>query len=194
MFIPNVMAAMADYKIAIERIQELFLAEELDTAPQDGHDENYAIKIENGEFLWETNAEEESKITPDTPKHESVDVVSTIRDINIAIPHGKLVAVIGRVGSGKSSLLQAVIGEMKRINGDVSCTGSVSFAPQKAWIQNNTVKNNIIFGLPEDNAKYINAVRDCSLEHDLEILQDGDQVLIMTPNLKRLKLENVGLI
>jgi ATP-binding cassette subfamily C (CFTR/MRP) protein 1 len=120
-------------------------------------------------------------ITPDSQgKGESPKTldksVSTIKDINISIPHGNLVAVIGRVGSGKSSLLQAVIGEMKRLNGNVSCTGSVSFAPQKAWIQNNTVKNNIIFGLPEDRQKYINAVRDCSLEHDLEILQDGDQV------------------
>lgn len=63
-----------------------------------------------------------------------------LRDINIAVPRGSLVAIVGAVGSGKSSLLQALIGEMKRVNGEVTFGGSIAFCPQQAWIQNCTVK------------------------------------------------------
>jgi ATP-binding cassette subfamily C (CFTR/MRP) protein 1 len=167
MFLPNVLTSMAEYKIAIERISSLFLAEELDTASEVGSDPGIAIKIENGNFAWN-----EAGVS------EAEESVSNLRDISIEVPTGKLVAIIGSVGSGKSSLLQAIIGEMKRKSGKVSCNGTISFSAQKGWIQNASIKNNILFGLPEDRENYVCAVRDCCLERDLEILTDGDLVFL----------------
>jgi ABC-type multidrug transport system fused ATPase/permease subunit len=94
----------------------------------------------------------------------------SLRNINLRIPRGALVAVVGPVGSGKSSLLNALVGEMKRVKGSVTFGGSVGYCSQSAWIQNATVRNNIIFGLPYDEARYQSIIRDCALEHDLEIL------------------------
>ncbi|KAL2915615.1 hypothetical protein HK105_204800 [Polyrhizophydium stewartii] len=99
---------------------------------------------------------------------------STLRNINIAVPRGKLVAVVGSVGSGKSSLLNALVGEMKRVKGTVTFSSRLGYAPQQAWIQNASVKDNILFGQPFDEERYHAAIRDCSLEKDLEILADGD--------------------
>jgi len=192
MFIPNVLIGIAEYRVAITRIQALLLAPELDVQPDVGHDHATAIRISKGEFIWELPATGDE--TDEKPAKKSGDTAiqtdgessvkkstpqrSTLRNINLEIPHGKLVAIVGRVGSGKSSLLNAIIGEMKHVNGDFSLSGTVSYAPQKAWIQNSSVKKNILFGLPEDHAKYVRAIRDCSLEHDLEILPDGDSTEI----------------
>ncbi|RKP09032.1 putative ATP-binding cassette transporter protein YOR1 [Thamnocephalis sphaerospora] len=99
---------------------------------------------------------------------------ASLRNINLQIPRGSLVAVVGSVGSGKSSLLNALVGEMKCLEGSVVFGGSVGYCPQTAWIQNATVRDNITFGLPYDEAKYRAVIRDCALERDLDILPDGD--------------------
>jgi ABC-type transport system involved in cytochrome bd biosynthesis fused ATPase/permease subunit len=60
--------------------------------------------------------------------------------LNFEIKKGELIAVIGTVGSGKSSLLSALLGEMYKFNGTINVNGSISYVPQQAWIQNATVK------------------------------------------------------
>ena len=67
-------------------------------------------------------------------------------DINWHIPDGSLVAVVGTVGSGKSSLLSALLGDMIRVKGDANIRGKIAYVPQQAWMQNATLKNNILFG------------------------------------------------
>ena len=67
---------------------------------------------------------------------------------------GELVAVVGRVGSGKSSLLQALLGNMKTVEGSCSSGGKISYVPQTAWCQNLTLQENIVFGQPWDEARY----------------------------------------
>ena len=67
---------------------------------------------------------------------------------------GSLVAVVGMVGSGKSSLLSAILGDMKLSSGNVRVEGSVAYVPQQAWIQNLTVKDNILFGSKFDEKSY----------------------------------------
>lgn len=69
-----------------------------------------------------------------------------LSNVNVKIPKGALVAVVGPVGSGKSSFLQALLGEMKRTRGTVTFGGSVSYAPQQAWMQSCSLKDNILFG------------------------------------------------
>ncbi|KAG0299227.1 hypothetical protein BGZ98_010242 [Dissophora globulifera] len=102
----------------------------------------------------------------------------TLKNIDIKIPRGQLVAIVGAVGSGKSSLLNALVGEMKKTSGVMEYGGSIGYCPQSAWIQNATVKDNILFGLPLDEQRYKSVIKDCALERDIQILPDGDQTEI----------------
>jgi ABC-type multidrug transport system fused ATPase/permease subunit len=97
-----------------------------------------------------------------------------IRDVDISIPRGQLVAVVGPVGSGKTSLLQGLIGEMRKTSGKITFGGSVGYCPQSAWIQNATIRENICFGRPFEEDRYWTAVRDACLEPDLEMFANGD--------------------
>lgn len=99
-------------------------------------------------------------------------------DINVRIPRGSLTAIVGAVGSGKSSLLHAIIGEMRKTSGDISLDGRVGYAAQQAWIQNATVEKNVTFGLEYDETRYANTIKACCLERDLEVFPDGDQTEI----------------
>jgi len=97
-----------------------------------------------------------------------------LKDINIRIKKGSLTAIVGTVGSGKSSLINAIIGEMKREAGRVIIGGTYSYCSQKAWICNATVRENIILGKPYDKERYDIAVENCSLLHDFELFSNGD--------------------
>jgi len=97
-----------------------------------------------------------------------------IQDISFTVGRNELVAVIGSVGSGKSSLLGALAGDMRKTKGEVTLGASRAFCPQYAWIQNANVKENIVFGKAM-NRKFYNEVIDaCALRRDLEMLPDGD--------------------
>lgn len=100
--------------------------------------------------------------------------VFSLEDINLVVPKGSLVAVIGAVGCGKSSLLQGLLGEMKRTKGEVLLSGNAAYCPQQAWIMNATLKDNILFGLPYEEDRYQRAIKACALESDLKQLPAGD--------------------
>ncbi|EEB98382.1 hypothetical protein MPER_02118, partial [Moniliophthora perniciosa FA553] len=74
------------------------------------------------------------------------------------------------VGSGKSSILQALVGEMRRTKGHVTFGGTVAYVPQIPWIRNATLKENVWFGQPEDEKKFREIIDGCSLNHDLDML------------------------
>lgn len=97
-----------------------------------------------------------------------------LKDINFTVKRGELIVVVGEIGSGKSSLLAAIVGEMRKTEGTVKLGGTVGFCPQTAWIQNATVKDNIIFGAEFNQEKYDRVIRDCALEPDFEMLPHGD--------------------
>jgi len=101
-----------------------------------------------------------------------------LQDINIHIKRGSLTAIVGTVGSGKSSLVNAIIGEMKREAGRIIHGGTFSYCSQQAWIQNATIRDNILFGKEYKEELYDQAIECCSLTHDLEIFQDGDMTEI----------------
>ena len=103
----------------------------------------------------------------------------TLKEINTQFPHGALVVVVGRVGAGKSSLLSALLGDIDKFSGKVmvDCT-SVAYVSQQPWIQNCTVKENVLFGSDLDDQWYRETVDSCALKDDLKQFSGGDSTLI----------------
>ncbi|XP_016385003.1 multidrug resistance-associated protein 1-like isoform X2 [Sinocyclocheilus rhinocerous] len=157
--LPMVISSMVQASVSMKRLRVFLSHEELDednverpaiTASPD------SIRIVDGAFSWSKD---------DSP---------TLKRIHVRIPEGALVAVVGHVGSGKSSLLSALLGEMQKQEGSVSIKGSVAYVPQQAWIQNATLKDNILFGRDAKDSWYQKVVEACALLPDLEILPGGD--------------------
>nr|CAD7593712.1 unnamed protein product [Timema genevievae] len=120
----------------------------------------HPIVVENGTFSWGSD---------DPP---------VLKNINLKLPQGSLVAVVGTVGSGKSSLISALLGELDKLTGRVNTKGSIAYVPQQAWIQNCTLRDNIIFGKSMDHSTYLRVIEACALKPDLEMLPAGDQTEI----------------
>ena len=103
----------------------------------------------------------------------------SLRNINIKIPKGRCVALIGKVGSGKSSLLSCLGGQLyHKIGAKIKLRGSVAYVGQKAWIQSITVKNNILFGKELDKQRYEDSIKYSCMTDDLKILQKKDDTLL----------------
>lgn len=98
----------------------------------------------------------------------------TLSSITLNISGGELFAVTGAVGSGKSSLLTAILGELPLRNGSVSFRGKVAYVPQIPWVFSGTVRENILFGLPFDEKRFQHVVHVCSLTKDLNDFVNGD--------------------
>lgn len=96
-----------------------------------------------------------------------------LENINIIIPKGKLVACVGAVGAGKSSLLQALIGDMRRNKGEMVLDGTVAYCQQQPWITNSSLQANILFGKAFDSEKMKRVIKECCLERDISILHGG---------------------
>ncbi|KAG0277921.1 hypothetical protein BGZ95_005074, partial [Linnemannia exigua] len=117
--------------------------------------------------------------TSSSTAQESVSAIKPfLRDINLHVPRGALVAIVGPVGSGKSSLLQAMVGTMMKSQGEVIRGATISYASQTPWIQNATIMDNILFDTPMDEERYRRVIKACSLEQDLMQLTSGDQTEI----------------
>jgi len=101
-----------------------------------------------------------------------------LHDIQLKIRRGTLTAVVGRVGEGKSSLVGALLGEMHRYSGTVHAYGSLAYVAQSAWILNDTVRNNILFGKEYNRERYLKTIRACALIPDLKMLVDSDRTVI----------------
>ncbi|XP_016158299.1 PREDICTED: canalicular multispecific organic anion transporter 2 isoform X2 [Ficedula albicollis] len=160
--LPQVISNIAQTSVSLKRIQQFLSHDELDPncvetkviAP------GTAISVRNATFSW------------------GKELKPALKDINMLVPSGSLVAIVGHVGCGKSSLVSALLGEMEKLEGEVAVKGSVAYVPQQAWIQNATLKDNILFGQALNEEKYQNALEACALKTDLEVLPGGDQTEI----------------
>ncbi|KAL4957572.1 P-loop containing nucleoside triphosphate hydrolase protein [Aspergillus filifer] len=185
--LPLVLGQITDAWTALNRIQEFIVAEE---QKEDIHrDDNMteAVKMESASFTWERLAADkeaeqaEKKTGPESTPSEKPNDYSAksgepfqLRDLNLDFQRDELVAVIGTVGSGKSSLLSALAGDMRLTDGAVSLSTSRSFCPQYTWIQNASLRSNILFGKDYDEEWYDQVIDACALKPDLEILPHGD--------------------
>jgi ATP-binding cassette subfamily C (CFTR/MRP) protein 1 len=102
----------------------------------------------------------------------------TLKNINLKIRRGAFAAIVGEVGSGKSSLLHALLGEIPKESGTVRVGGRMAYMAQQPWIQNASVKNNILFGDEYDAERYARALEVCQLTRDLASLPNGDSTEI----------------
>lgn len=153
----------------------MLLCDEFSSQPtflpsSDGPNE-FAVDVDNAFFQWDSVSGSELEGFPNSE-------VFALNSINFKILKGAIVAIVGPVGSGKSSLLSALIGEMSRTSGTVTFRGSVAYCQQIAWIQNSTVRENILFGKPFNQAKYDETIRVCALAADFAQFSDGDQTEI----------------
>jgi len=104
-----------------------------------------------------------------------------LKRVNFQCKPGELVAIVGGVGSGKSSLLNGILGEVRKLSGNTEVRGKLAYFCQNPFIMNATVKANIVFSHandPVDEARYERAIECCALRHDLQILPAGDQTEI----------------
>ncbi|KAF8460897.1 ABC multidrug transporter [Kalaharituber pfeilii] len=97
-----------------------------------------------------------------------------LKDVNLSFARDELVAIVGSVGSGKTSLLAAIAGEMRQTDGTIRQSARLAYCPQSAWIQNASVRDNIVFGKPLDAEWYQRVIYACALQPDLDMLPDGD--------------------
>ncbi|KAF9484351.1 ABC transporter [Pholiota conissans] len=160
-----------------------------DSPPPDEDYEKHGKK--GGRMMQSSKAKAKAKAKADAAEKKRTDDLDEkakneedrifkITDVTMNVPRGQLVAIVGSVGSGKTSLLQGLIGEMRKTTGSVTFGGSVGYCPQSAWIQarfflfNATIRENICFGRPFEEARYWDAVRAACLEPDLEMLPHAD--------------------
>ncbi|TNV86168.1 hypothetical protein FGO68_gene2272 [Halteria grandinella] len=161
--------------ISCKRIQDFFMCKTIDQSilsVTDREESKQALQINNATFNWGHKEGDTSKIA--------------LEGINLKIKHCEFVCVIGDVGSGKSSLLSAIIGDMlgddnlQVQEGDepIQISGKVAYVQQNPWIQNRSIRDNIVFGQVFEEQRYAETIRICQLERDLEILPAGDMTEI----------------
>uniref|UniRef100_A0A8C9AC70 ATP-binding cassette sub-family C member 5 n=1 Tax=Prolemur simus TaxID=1328070 RepID=A0A8C9AC70_PROSS len=98
----------------------------------------------------------------------------TLYSIDLEIEEGKLVGICGSVGSGKTSLISAILGQMTLLEGSIAISGTFAYVAQQAWILNATLRDNILFGKEFDEERYNAVLNSCCLRPDLAILPNSD--------------------
>lgn len=161
-----VITAIVEATVAVGRVTDFLTAEELQSdavtiepAPQEMGEETVAIR--DGTFSW--NRHEDRK---------------ALKDINFTAYKGELSCIVGRVGAGKSSLLQSMLGDLYKEKGSAVVRGTVAYASQQTWILNATVKENIVFGYRYDSEFYERTIKACALLDDFAQLPDGDETVV----------------
>uniref|UniRef100_A0A8C7M8T4 Cystic fibrosis transmembrane conductance regulator n=1 Tax=Oncorhynchus kisutch TaxID=8019 RepID=A0A8C7M8T4_ONCKI len=106
-------------------------------------------------------------------------VTPVLKNISLYLEKGQMLAVAGSTGSGKSSLLMMILGELVPSEGKIRHSGRISFSPQTSWIMPGTIRDNILFGLTYDEFRYTSVIKACQLEEDLALLPEKDKTSLM---------------
>jgi ATP-binding cassette subfamily C (CFTR/MRP) protein 1 len=161
--LPMVITSIIEASVAVGRLTAFFTAEELQDdavimrgAVEEQGDESISVK--DGTFSWDRYAGR-----------------NALDDINFTAAKGELTCIVGRVGSGKSSFLQALLGDLWKVKGQVVVHGATAYVAQQPWVINASVKENILFGHRYDSEFYEQTVRACALLEDFAQLPDGDE-------------------
>uniref|UniRef100_A0A3P8TKI0 Multidrug resistance-associated protein 4 n=1 Tax=Amphiprion percula TaxID=161767 RepID=A0A3P8TKI0_AMPPE len=164
LFFPLAIEKLSETVVSLHRIKNFLLLEEVKRENSEvplGEKRENSIVIENLTCYWDQ--------TLDAP---------SLQNVSFTAKSHQLLAVIGPVGSGKSSLLSAILGELPHDTGTLKVEGSLSYASQQPWVFPGTIRSNILFGRELNLKKYERVLRACALKKDLELLPDGDLTLI----------------
>lgn len=191
----DMVAHVQESKVSLDRVDRYLNEEETEKYDQlredSTSDQPTRIGLQKATLTWGT-----AKPKPGTSG--SADGTDAFRLINMDVefPIGRLSIIAGATGSGKTSMLMALLGEMRLVDGRVHLPGgmsnraelpvdpetglidSVAYCAQEAWLVNDTVKENIVFASPYDERRYRAVIKACALERDLQILDAGDQTLV----------------
>lgn len=180
--LPMVINSIVEASVAMERVKSFLLSSEIDEyliekLPRRQRLGEEAVRVESTSFLWEK--------PNDDWNDESSNLRYALRNINFTVNKGELSCIVGKVGSGKSSFLSALLGQLDAINSvdsrsipSIKLHGTVAYCSQSPWIMNASVKENITFGCRFDNKFYQRTLDACQLLPDLEILPDGDETQV----------------
>ncbi|TFY70118.1 hypothetical protein EVJ58_g61 [Rhodofomes roseus] len=179
-------------KVSLDRVDEFLKKTELlDEFSADSHEAEALIPktlvthdiigVRNAAFTWTNESHGLSTpASPGTPGRSRRNFVLRIDD-EVQLKRGHVNLIVGPTGSGKTSFLMALLGEMHYIpSGPDSYyhlprTGGVAYAAQESWVQNETIKDNILFGAPYDEERYNKVIDQCGLSRDLTLFEAGDQ-------------------
>eukprot|EP00756_Hemistasia_phaeocysticola_P019053 Hpha_TRINITY_DN15635_c2_g3::TRINITY_DN15635_c2_g3_i1::g.101879::m.101879/K05665/ABCC1; ATP-binding cassette, subfamily C (CFTR/MRP), member 1 len=157
-FLPVLIASFAEAKASVRRLEKyLLLPEIIQDRMADQASEHTVISIQDASFRWEEDGE------------------IALHDINLHIGRKELVMIVGKVGSGKSSIASALLGEVEKVKGSLCSVGRIGYCQQQAWIVNATVRENILFGSTYFEQEYAKVLHVCALERDMKLLAAGDQ-------------------
>ncbi|KAJ3352784.1 Multidrug resistance-associated protein 1 [Allomyces javanicus] len=180
--LPSVIASVVDSSVSLNRIYQFLTAEEVHNEYLHRHAApaaaSSAVKAEVvrvcGSFAWAKTSGEDDLSTPGP----------VLNDLNLKFLARELVCVIGKVGGGKSSLLTAILGEMRAVptaanpEPRVDVTGSLAYVRDESWLLNASIRDNILFGAALDDEWYAAVIRATCLDVDLAVLPDGDLCLV----------------
>ncbi|XP_069614144.1 ATP-binding cassette sub-family C member 4 isoform X2 [Ranitomeya imitator] len=164
LFFPSAIERVSEAKVSIRRIKNFLLLDEVSKPAVDQPEENekdLLVQIQDLTCYWDTTL-----------------AMPTLQNISCTVRPGELLAVIGPVGAGKSSLLSAVLGELPKGKGFVDIRGRIAYVSQQPWVFSGTVRSNILFGKEYNQEKYERVLRVCALKKDLLQLEDGDMTMI----------------
>uniref|UniRef100_A0A8C4Q402 ABC-type glutathione-S-conjugate transporter n=1 Tax=Eptatretus burgeri TaxID=7764 RepID=A0A8C4Q402_EPTBU len=155
--LPILISYIVQASVSLHRLESYLNNSELDQhAVGDKPSEGAAVELRDASFSWND------------------DELPILKKLNVRIKEGSLLAVVGKVGAGKTSLLAAILGEMERIDGSVDIRGSVAYVPQQAWIQNASLRDNVLFGAILEPVRYWRVLEACALIPDLDTLPARD--------------------
>ena len=192
-FFPLFILTSSNFLTTMKRIDKFLSLEEKDEIL---HDENEEIKTDKEHFLLIKNmtacfsaiergidnliylGDDKSRIKSSSNAKKNVKLFDVLKNINFNCKQSELVIVVGPVGSGKSSLFQAILSEIKIRQGSIEVNGKLSYASQESWIFGGTIRENILFDSEFDQERYEKVIKVCALERDLKLFADGDETFI----------------
>ncbi|XP_073651458.1 ATP-binding cassette sub-family C member 4 isoform X6 [Tursiops truncatus] len=162
LFFPSAVEKVSEAVVSIRRIKNFLLLDEITQCnPQLPSDGKMIVDVQDFTASWDKASE--------TP---------TLRGLSFTVRPGELLAVVGPVGAGKSSLLSAVLGELPPSQGLVSVHGRIAYVSQQPWVFSGTLRSNILFGKKYEKERYEKVIKACALKKDLQLLEDGDLTVI----------------
>ncbi|KAH8926904.1 P-loop containing nucleoside triphosphate hydrolase protein [Atractiella rhizophila] len=183
--------------VSLRRIEKYLASDEVENTIETVQEQkafDHPIGFRNASVTWPASV-------ASTLKDPSQGRTFTMSNLNMEFPEKHLSLICGPLGSGKTLLLLSLLGEAELLEGDIFCPRSppnsitlstvleeaseatwirrqCAYVPQNSWLQNASIRDNILFGLPFLESRYNAVLEACSLNPDLAILEDGDQTEI----------------